>query len=184
MSDSDSSSDASEYSGDIEQNLVGSLSMLRDSVSGLMSGIGLLGDKCKPMLATINAVMDANKETTELWKAEELCDVTVTAGDVSIKAHKIILASHSPYFKAMFCGNFPDAKKDTVDISGKLHIMHYKLEFFTVWSRAHRYCFEPVSNPPKLVSPQVGFEPHKPLQTQSVQKHIVICEPCPDGDSI
>ena len=35
---------------------------------------------------------------------DELCDITLMVGNKSIKAHKVILAASSPYFRAMFTG--------------------------------------------------------------------------------
>lgn len=35
---------------------------------------------------------------------EDLCDVVLRVGNISISAHKVVLAASSPYFKAMFAG--------------------------------------------------------------------------------
>ncbi len=85
-----------------------------DEIEEIVERVDELAKTCK-------SLKRIKKETMNLWEKEELCDVTLTAGNVSVKAHKIILASHSLYFRAMFCGNFPDAKKDTVEVSGNWH---------------------------------------------------------------
>ena len=38
----------------------------------------------------------------------QLCDVKLKSGMVSIPAHKVVLASISPYFHAMFNGNMKE----------------------------------------------------------------------------
>ena len=38
----------------------------------------------------------------ELWKDRLLCDITLVSGDYHIKAHKVILAGVSEYFKYEF----------------------------------------------------------------------------------
>ena len=38
----------------------------------------------------------------------QLCDVKLKSGMVSIPAHKVVLASISPYFHAMFNGNITE----------------------------------------------------------------------------
>ena len=40
-----------------------------------------------------------------LWKQEQLCDVVLHTSDgVAIKSHKLVLASISPFFRALFTG--------------------------------------------------------------------------------
>lgn len=39
-----------------------------------------------------------------LRQDEDLCDVVLKVGNISISAHKVVLAASSPYFKAMFAG--------------------------------------------------------------------------------
>ena len=53
-----------------------------------------------------------------MWEDGELFDVTLEVCGQSIQAHKIVLASHSPFFKAMFCGGFSDAHKRSVELKG------------------------------------------------------------------
>ena len=48
---------------------------------------------------------DLTPQLPELWQQEELCDVTLVSADKQrFRAHKIILASASRYFKALFVG--------------------------------------------------------------------------------
>lgn len=47
-----------------------------------------------------------------------LCDVTITAGDVSIPCHRLILAANSDYFAAMFTGGMAEQHMETVEIQG------------------------------------------------------------------
>lgn len=35
---------------------------------------------------------------------DELCDITLLVGNKPVRAHKVILAAASPYFRAMFTG--------------------------------------------------------------------------------
>lgn len=39
---------------------------------------------------------------SSLREQEELCDITICAGNARILAHRVILAGSSPYFRAMF----------------------------------------------------------------------------------
>ena len=81
--------------------------------SGAPNDLPLNREDMEDMCRTLKKI---KKRTMDLWKADEFCDVTLTAGNISIKAHKIVLASHSEYFRALFCGNFSDAKKDLIRI--------------------------------------------------------------------
>ncbi len=57
-------------------------------------------------------------EMKSIWEDDELCDITLEVDGQFIKAHKVVLASHSPYFRAMFCGRFQDAQKESIELKG------------------------------------------------------------------
>ena len=44
----------------------------------------------------------------------ELCDITLTAGNVSFSAHRLILAGNSPYFRNMFVSENADSRQEEV----------------------------------------------------------------------
>ncbi|OCT68311.1 kelch-like protein 28 [Xenopus laevis] len=50
-----------------------------------------------------------------LRQHHELCDIVLQVGDVKIHAHKVVLASVSPYFKAMFTGNLSEKENSQVE---------------------------------------------------------------------
>uniref|UniRef100_A0A8C5J3Q5 Kelch like family member 28 n=1 Tax=Junco hyemalis TaxID=40217 RepID=A0A8C5J3Q5_JUNHY len=50
-----------------------------------------------------------------LRQHQELCDVVLRAGEAKIHAHKAVLASISPYFKAMFTGNLSEKENAEVE---------------------------------------------------------------------
>ncbi|XP_060685290.1 kelch-like protein 28 isoform X1 [Hemiscyllium ocellatum] len=50
-----------------------------------------------------------------LRQHRELCDIVLRVGDVKIHAHKVVLASISPYFKAMFTGNLSENENSEVE---------------------------------------------------------------------
>ncbi|XP_065053415.1 kelch-like protein 18 [Rhopilema esculentum] len=58
----------------------------------------------------------------ELRKAGLFCDVTLVAEDREIKAHRVVLASNSSYFSAMFTNNMAESEMESV----KLHGVNYK----------------------------------------------------------
>lgn len=51
----------------------------------------------------------------ELRMRGELCDVTLVAGTAKIRAHKVVLASCSPYFNAMFTGNLAERNQSEIE---------------------------------------------------------------------
>lgn len=44
----------------------------------------------------------------------ELCDITLTVGNVSFSAHRLILAGNSPYFRKMFVSENADSRQQEV----------------------------------------------------------------------
>ncbi|XP_023295821.1 ring canal kelch protein isoform X2 [Lucilia cuprina] len=60
----------------------------------------------------------------EMRKQNLLCDVTLVAEDIEIPAHKMVLASCSPYFYAMFTG-FEESRQGRITLQG---IDHHALE--------------------------------------------------------
>lgn len=49
---------------------------------------------------------------------KKFCDVVIHAGEESFHCHKVVLASCSPYFKAMFCSGLKETDKPEVTIHG------------------------------------------------------------------
>ncbi|XP_060581169.1 kelch-like protein 3 [Ruditapes philippinarum] len=49
--------------------------------------------------------------------SNQFCDMTLAAGGQEFKCHKIVLASFSPYFNAMFTGNLAESTQDMVTIN-------------------------------------------------------------------
>ncbi|XP_028314932.1 LOW QUALITY PROTEIN: kelch-like protein 3 [Gouania willdenowi] len=52
----------------------------------------------------------------DLRSKKLLCDIQLVAGSVEVPAHRVVLASCSPYFCAMFTGDMSESKADQVEI--------------------------------------------------------------------
>uniref|UniRef100_A0A8C7VNN4 Kelch-like protein 3 n=1 Tax=Oncorhynchus mykiss TaxID=8022 RepID=A0A8C7VNN4_ONCMY len=52
----------------------------------------------------------------DLRSKKMLCDVLLVAGNIEVPAHKLVLASCSPYFCAMFTGDMSESKAQQVEI--------------------------------------------------------------------
>lgn len=79
-----------------------------------------------------NHVKDVLKRVDNLRQHGHLgfCDVTLRLEGQEFHAHKIILASCSDYFYAMFSGNMKESKEKVVDINGiNVEIMKLVLRF-------------------------------------------------------
>ncbi len=50
----------------------------------------------------------------DLWQDGILCDITLETEGQNLEAHRAVLASASLYFRAMFGGNFKEAKEDII----------------------------------------------------------------------
>lgn len=61
---------------------------------------------------------DALSTLTAMRASKDLVDVTIEAGDLSLNAHRSILAACSPYFRAMFSGDNRESKEGVVVVKG------------------------------------------------------------------
>jgi len=52
----------------------------------------------------------------DMWRDGELCDVTLVADGVELPAHRLVLASVSPYFRTLFGVGLTDSKSPTINI--------------------------------------------------------------------
>ena len=57
-------------------------------------------------------------ELNMLRNCGKLCDVVLLAGEVRVPAHRVILASISAYFNAMFTGKMAESRKKEIVING------------------------------------------------------------------
>lgn len=53
-----------------------------------------------------------------LWERNGLCDVTICADEVTIPAHRVILAAGSPYFNAMFTNIHRESFASKINLNG------------------------------------------------------------------
>lgn len=54
-----------------------------------------------------------------IFRQNLFCDVTLVAENMEIPAHKMVLASCSPYFYAMFSGSdFEESRQDRITVQG------------------------------------------------------------------
>ena len=58
----------------------------------------------------VNLPKDMQKEMNSMKREEMLCDVKLRVKDTIFSLQRIVLASASPYFRAMFRGNFKESK--------------------------------------------------------------------------
>ena len=54
----------------------------------------------------------------EMYKDRELHDVVLSAGDVSVAAHRFILAAASPHLRGLFRGEMKDSRAREVELQG------------------------------------------------------------------
>ncbi|XP_042322114.1 kelch-like protein 38 [Sceloporus undulatus] len=58
------------------------------------------------------------KQLNVLRQNKILTDVVLCTSDIEIPCHRNVLASSSPYFKAMFCNNFRESHQEKVNLQG------------------------------------------------------------------
>ena len=61
---------------------------------------------------------EAFKEMTAMRDSKDLCDVTFLVDGEKIYAHRVVLSSLSPYFKAMFTGDMAESKQKEITLNG------------------------------------------------------------------
>ena len=59
---------------------------------------------------------EAFSRLIDMRESSKLCDMVVKVGDLTINAHKVILAVCSPYFNAMFSGDMMESQQGVVHI--------------------------------------------------------------------
>lgn len=57
-------------------------------------------------------------EMATMRRDQQLCDVLIEVDGGRLPAHRVVLASLSPYFKAMFTSNLAESRQDTVQLKG------------------------------------------------------------------
>lgn len=78
---------------------------------------------CAPLSLRYQSKQHASnmlESLSDLYKTETLCDIILNVGTCKIRAHKIILAAFSPYFRSMFgpsgdCQNRPEVTLSDID---------------------------------------------------------------------
>ena len=61
---------------------------------------------------------DAFNRLIEMRDLKKLCDVVIHVGDLTVNAHRVVLAACSPYFTAMFSGEMKESQQGVVTIKG------------------------------------------------------------------
>ncbi|KAM8967250.1 kelch-like protein 38 [Pelodytes ibericus] len=65
-----------------------------------------------------NSSCDLLTQLNKLREASLLTDVVLCTLDCAFPCHRIVLASSSPYFRAMFCNNFRESVEERVTLTG------------------------------------------------------------------
>lgn len=77
------------------------------------------GDSCKSLLFHDKDLScDLLRELNKLREASILTDVIICTDDCDFPCHRNVMASSSPYFKAMFCNNFRESVQGRVTLMG------------------------------------------------------------------
>lgn len=62
--------------------------------------------------------VDAFNQLIHMRDTEKLCDVVIHVGEMTINAHRVVLAACSSYFSAMFAGEMKESQQGVVNIKG------------------------------------------------------------------
>ncbi|KAJ8318777.1 hypothetical protein KUTeg_003868 [Tegillarca granosa] len=66
----------------------------------------------------------------QLRASSQFCDITLCVDGHEFFCHKVVLASYSPYFKAMFGGSLVESKQDRVSINGvEAHMVELLIDY-------------------------------------------------------
>ena len=66
---------------------------------------------------SINHLSERATEMIRFRLNDDLCDVTIIAGERKIHAHKLVLAASSPYFRSMFTGSLSVVNRPQPDVT-------------------------------------------------------------------
>ncbi|XP_011408180.2 PREDICTED: kelch-like protein 20, partial [Amphimedon queenslandica] len=83
---------------------------------GELALAGELGTTDKLIFEAKKHPSDTLRSMQELRDEEKLCDVTLLVQGVEIKAHKIVLAASSHYFRSMFAGDMIESRSSSVEL--------------------------------------------------------------------
>ena len=80
---------------------------LSETTQDIDDEIGVVKCTCDPphlvrLVEADNSVVPLSHNMRDLWRKSELCDVTLVADGVELPAHRLVLASVSPYFRTLF----------------------------------------------------------------------------------
>ena len=62
---------------------------------------------------------DCNVSMNDLRRNQDFCDITLIVKNETFHAHKVILASRSPFFLGMFKSNMAESTKTEVTLTGQ-----------------------------------------------------------------
>ena len=73
---------------------------------------------------------NALENLEKFYQTQTLCDVTLVAEGNELKAHRVVLASCSPYFASMFTGNLVESQKDVIELKNVSYLSLEKIVTF------------------------------------------------------
>ncbi len=84
-------------------------------------------------------VSDLAEGFAKYYKSGQLCDAEIHAAGKVFRAHRVILAAASPYFEALYLGDFEESKSE-IPLKLKVCIIRH---FWTVSDQYHCRLSEP-----------------------------------------
>ena len=92
----------------------------------------LIEFQCNYIISLKSYVMEVKhhqhlvEDLGELFLNKEYTDVSMKVGKTEIKAHKIILASRSMYFKALFYGGLKETKENEITLDSETPLQAFE----------------------------------------------------------